>query len=201
MDNVKHFETILKEILDTYTKKNKDYGNSFDKTLDKWGPNIALARIEDKLNRVAQLVNSDEAQVKDESVEDTLKDLATYAIMFLMWHQKHSKSSEELMLKTTQLVPISEISDFVDEFPKDTRLELKLQKYLHSHRIVRKGLNNSGYNPTYVLGDGELTSIKVKGDKVYAHFDNITKNNKRVGSGTADVVYPVEELYSYGLYV
>lgn len=89
MTNVERFREIVSQMTDTYERKNHDYGNSFEKTLDKWGHKIGLARIDDKLNRVAQLMEGNEvAQVKDESVDDTLRDLATYSIMLLMWYEK-----------------------------------------------------------------------------------------------------------------
>jgi len=89
MTNTERFKQIVSEMADTYERKNHDYGNSFEKTLDKWGHRIGLARLDDKLSRV-DLLMEQEAQVKDESIEDTLKDLATYAIMLLIWKEKHS---------------------------------------------------------------------------------------------------------------
>lgn len=186
MDNVKHFETIVNEMAETYAKKNKDYGNSFDKTLDKWGPNIALARLEDKLNRVVQLTQSGKAEVNDESVEDTLKDMATYAIMFLMWRQNKATNNVE---------PKKKVDSLEDEWKK---IEVKLQRYLHTNMTVRKGLNTSGWNPTYILGKGDLTSLKVNNNLIFAHFDNIVKDGKKIGSGTADVTYPIKDIHMYG---
>ena len=87
MENTELFKQITAKMAEVYEKKNADYGNSFEETLNKWGTNIALARMDDKLNRVNTLLNKT-AQVKDESVEDTLMDLATYAIMTLMFLKK-----------------------------------------------------------------------------------------------------------------
>ena len=69
----------------TYCKKNKDYGNSFDQSLDKWGLNVAAIRLGDKLNRFESYVKNGSFKVKDEGVRDTLADLATYAIMTIMY--------------------------------------------------------------------------------------------------------------------
>ena len=73
---------------DTYNKKNKDYGNSFEKSLDKVGIVAAYVRMNDKINRFYQLDISNEQHVLDESITDTLRDLATYAAMTIMWLQK-----------------------------------------------------------------------------------------------------------------
>lgn len=79
------FEAITKEMLDIYKAKNKDYGNSFKDTFDKIGPKSAATRILDKANRFANLCDKDieEAEV-NESLLDTLTDLANYSVMTIM---------------------------------------------------------------------------------------------------------------------
>lgn len=74
---------ICEEIHDLYELKNHDYGDSFGKGFQEYGLIMPVIRIEDKLNRFKQLVNG-EGMVKDESVEDTLIDLANYAIMTVL---------------------------------------------------------------------------------------------------------------------
>jgi hypothetical protein len=50
-----------------------------------------LIRMTDKLKRAANLIQSGkEAAVKDESVEDTLRDLANYAIILLLFRREQS---------------------------------------------------------------------------------------------------------------
>jgi len=71
-------------MVETYRKKNHDYGNSFDKSLDEDGLLVAKIRIGDKINRYNTLKDS-KAKVKDESIYDTLLDLANYCIMTIMW--------------------------------------------------------------------------------------------------------------------
>ena len=71
---------------DLYARKNRDYGNSFDKSMDKFGLVVAAIRIGDKVNRLQSLVaKRGEAEVKDESIADTFMDLACYSIMTMMW--------------------------------------------------------------------------------------------------------------------
>lgn len=74
------FDTLLNQIKATHEKKNHDYGNSFIKSMNEFGMTAAAIRLSDKLSRFKTLINS-EAQVKDESIEDTLLDMAAYAIM------------------------------------------------------------------------------------------------------------------------
>lgn len=78
------FESILKDMLSTYKAKNKDYGNSFNKTLNEFGLLASVIRMSDKMERIKTLINT-EAAVKDEKIEDTLLDLANYAVLTLTW--------------------------------------------------------------------------------------------------------------------
>ena len=84
MTNVEKFRAILEEMAQTYERKNHDYGNSFDDSLDKHGLTAAVVRMEDKLNRLNSLKDK-EAKVVGESLMDTLTDLANYAIMTRKW--------------------------------------------------------------------------------------------------------------------
>lgn len=80
----KHRE-ICKALNDTYAKKNADYGNAFGDTFQELGIVSAVTRIIDKTNRLKSLCRPGADQkVNDESVRDTLLDLANYAIMTVM---------------------------------------------------------------------------------------------------------------------
>ena len=71
---------ICEELNAIYRHKNADYGDSFGETFRKLGLISAVTRITDKVNRLQSLCVHP-AQVADESVRDTLYDLANYAIM------------------------------------------------------------------------------------------------------------------------
>lgn len=84
-DKVESFATIVKEMTELYAKKNHDYGNSFDEGCDKIGVGYPLGRLLDKMNRlIACMGKEDEMQV-NESIEDTLTDLACYSVMTLSY--------------------------------------------------------------------------------------------------------------------
>ena len=74
--------TICRELHETYKAKNADYGDSFALVRGKY-PNAILIRLNDKLNRLETLVNGGKQHV-DESIDDTLLDLANYCIMELV---------------------------------------------------------------------------------------------------------------------
>ena len=78
------FNDILLQMQDLYNRKNHDYGNSYEKSLDEDGLIVAKIRLGDKFNRFKTIIKS-ESEVKDESIEDTLIDMANYAVMTLTW--------------------------------------------------------------------------------------------------------------------
>lgn len=83
-DNVEQFMSITQNMAKIYAAKNHDYGNSFEESLDEFGLVASVVRMGDKMNRIKSLIKK-EAQVKDESIKDTLLDIANYAVMTIMW--------------------------------------------------------------------------------------------------------------------
>lgn len=79
--NVRMFRKIANDMVELYARKNKDYGDSFTKSVEKYGMISALTRISDKFNRIENLILNGEGEVKDESIIDTLTDLASYSVM------------------------------------------------------------------------------------------------------------------------
>ena len=75
------FESVLDELRDLHAKKNKDYGDAFHKSFEEFGVTAGVVRLNDKMERVKSLVKNGKAEVKDESLLDTLKDMASYAVM------------------------------------------------------------------------------------------------------------------------
>lgn len=73
---------IMFRIVSMLVKKNHDYGNSFGDQLAEDGPIVFKIRMKDKISRLRTLLTT-EAQVKDESIEDTLRDIIGYCVLFL----------------------------------------------------------------------------------------------------------------------
>ena len=84
------FEDITKSMSSIFRKKNHDYGNSFEQSLNEEGLAASRIRMGDKWNRFKQLSKGVQAQVNDESLRDTLIDMANYAIMTVMWLDKQN---------------------------------------------------------------------------------------------------------------
>ena len=75
------FESVLDEMKELHAKKDKDYGSAFHKSFEEFGATAGVVRLNDKMERVKSLVRNGKAEVKDESLLDSLKDMACYAVM------------------------------------------------------------------------------------------------------------------------
>ncbi len=81
------YNKVHEEIKATYEAKNRDYGDSFNKSLNHFGIVAAVVRISDKFERLVNLTNRQRLAkaAVDEPLEDTLKDMANYCIMTASW--------------------------------------------------------------------------------------------------------------------
>lgn len=69
-----------------FCKKNHDYGNSFEKSLDTFGLVAGIVRMNDKFERLVSLNDPNkDAQIASESLVDTLEDLSNYSAMAACW--------------------------------------------------------------------------------------------------------------------
>lgn len=80
-ENVKMFANITSNMIELYAKKNHDYGNAFGEIISEVGLPYGVGKLKEKLKRVETLVNA-KAEV-NESLEDSLIDLACYTVMTL----------------------------------------------------------------------------------------------------------------------
>ena len=83
---IQEFKNITQEMLETYSRKNVDYDDAFTKSLEEDGLLVDKIRLGDKYKRFSALIKQ-ENLVKDESIEDTLLDMASYAIMTVMFNR------------------------------------------------------------------------------------------------------------------
>lgn len=84
--NVEQHRRLCEELNKLYERKNADYGNSFHDTYLEEGLAMSRIRLSDKLARFKKLshICDKDRQVRDESIRDTLIDLANYALMTVM---------------------------------------------------------------------------------------------------------------------
>lgn len=96
---VNQFEETLTEMYNIMKAKNADYANDWNpfanfELVEQLGitslEKAILVRMSDKMSRIANLVER-EAKVKDESISDTLSDLANYSVILKIFLDNKSK--------------------------------------------------------------------------------------------------------------
>lgn len=91
-DYTNHLAEILQE-------KNTAYGDSFTESVDKFGLTVIPIRLSDKFNRVCELTKRGELKENDESLADTLLDMAGYSILALKYLKEHKKEHGKTDIK------------------------------------------------------------------------------------------------------
>lgn len=95
IDKIQIHKEICERLNNIYKIKNADYGDSFAKVRNELGPTVILVRLSDKMERLKKLILKGDRQVKDESVEDSLIDLANYAILELVEREADNRKWNE----------------------------------------------------------------------------------------------------------
>lgn len=85
-----HIDILTERLNTTLKSKNHDYGDSYAESVDEYGKVIMAIRISDKLNRLKTLIKGDDRKVADESLEDTLLDLAGYSLLAIEYLKRKS---------------------------------------------------------------------------------------------------------------
>ena len=106
MNRIEIHKELCDETHNLYKNKNADYGDSFSQ-LRKRYPNFVCMRLFDKLNRLDTIMQPGyECKVSDEKIEDTLMDIANYALMELTERQwEHAMEDKLGCLKPWKLFP------------------------------------------------------------------------------------------------
>jgi hypothetical protein len=83
---------VQKEAFELFSRKNKDYGDSFA----TYGPVGVIIRMGDKIKRLISVSNNGVTMVDNESLRDTLIDLHNYAAMAVMLMDEKQESDIEM---------------------------------------------------------------------------------------------------------
>lgn len=102
MNNSDRFKRITDEMAKIYAEKNEKYGNSFEEVIDDVGYVSAYVQIAHKVKRLKSLIVGKQENNTDESLEDTLLDLANYSIMTVMALQKEPSYTNIPMISKAQ---------------------------------------------------------------------------------------------------
>lgn len=88
-DDNNKFMKYTDHLADVLLEKNKAYGDSFAKSVDTYGLPVIGVRLSDKYNRIEHLITNHELKENDESLKDTLLDMAGYSILALKYLEEH----------------------------------------------------------------------------------------------------------------
>lgn len=151
------------KMLNLMAKKNADYGNAFNKGCDKLGYKYGLARMFDKANRLIHLIEDDfngynNPNVKDESMFDTIQDLANYCNMLLAWTNK-----DEI---------VATASSNVDN--KDNKVYYEIYQYIHNGNCIL--VNDKGKIVTREIIDSYNLDNLCKDNAGYVYSQNADGN-------------------------
>jgi len=95
LNKIQKHREICNKLNELYKQKNESYGDSFEMTRKLLGKQTILVRLYDKVNRLYSLLGDKNVnQVYNESVEDTLLDLANYAILELIELSNEKENSK-----------------------------------------------------------------------------------------------------------
>ena len=152
-DNEKEHQEICDTLHEIYVKKNHDYGDSFSKNFDEYGLIYPEMHIKEKFDRFKSLRTS-AAMVVNESIEDTLLDMANYCILTVLEMRKLNEvveeETEENVSVQEEAVPLARATRTIiddreglgkhaeDDYLYDADMDPELVKSLKSKQGNRK---------------------------------------------------------------
>lgn len=99
-EKIQSFRDIVTNMAKLYEKKNRNYGDSFGKLYTDLGPIAGLVPLHNKLDRATNLIKGGRNDF--ESIEDTLIDLANYAVMNLIEIKATNAEKDETIIRTSK---------------------------------------------------------------------------------------------------
>lgn len=151
------------KMLNLMAKKNADYGNAFNLGCNDLGMFYGLARIYDKAKRVIKLTSDvangkTKPNVVDETLYDTIQDLANYCNMLLAWTNK-----DEIVATT---------SSNVDN--KDNKVYYEIYQYIRNGNCIL--INEKGKIVTREIIDSYNLDNLCKDNNGYVYNQNADGN-------------------------
>ena len=110
------FYALIEELKDIHSRKNHDYAGddplSNFRMSEKMGVPAwkgILIRLSDKFSRLCSFAKKEEYKVKDENIEDTLKDMAIYSILCILLYRERDHSEDIMQEYIEQVKGIKDI--------------------------------------------------------------------------------------------
>lgn len=152
----KSMEDQYEHQLETFKRKNHDYGNSFEKSLDTFGLVAGIVRMNDKFERLVSLNDpSKDAQIASESLVDTLEDLSNYAAMAACWLKgKNVADWKELRMK---------------------ELDGNIESIINNANAIVDNMKGESKDNLHINSTGGTSSVDIETGKIEFH-PNFTKD-------------------------
>lgn len=167
MDKQQEFNNIITEMSELYIAKNHDYGDAFGQTFAELGIISAITRISDKTNRLKSLATKEQC-VDDERIEDTLMDLANYAVMTLIELQDNDDTQPiETVIAYSDAGPV-----FKTELPTKPIAGVYKGKVYKGRWSLLKDLKHDGFEWFARDYDGDLGVYGNKPEKYEMYWSN-----------------------------
>ena len=145
-----------------FCKKNHDYGNSFEKSLDTFGLVAGIVRMNDKFERLVSLNDPNkDAQIASESLVDTLEDLSNYAAMAACWLKgKKAADWKELRMK---------------------ELDGNIESIIKNADAIVDNMKGKSKDNLHINSTGGTSSVDIKTGKIEFHpqFSGIKLNGPK----------------------
>lgn len=136
MNDVQRFGRIQVELCDTFKSKNADYGNSFSQLYQEFGDNgiiTAAVQISHKYHRFINLAKGTPTKV-NESLRDTLLDLANYCVLTVMELDKAKE--REIKEREIGFASTSDSKDSASAVTYRTTPQFDYSKYISDGTIL-----------------------------------------------------------------
>lgn len=95
MNGVEEHKKLCNILNKVYEKKNNDYGDSFSRVYKELGILSAVTQISHKYHRLTTLAKGADQKVCEESIRDTLLDMANYCLLTVMEIDKESREVDK----------------------------------------------------------------------------------------------------------
>ena len=139
----KRFRELVQEITSLHETKCRDYGTVADPiaNLREFGLLGVIIRMNDKIVRLKSFARNGQLYVKDESVVDTLKDLATYALLGIQLYEEEKKNKNGVV-PSEGLGPTSTIVTTIDFTSPTTTTNQHSQPLQITNTSTKNSLDN-----------------------------------------------------------
>lgn len=165
MNKIDLHKEICEQIHKIYVNKNHDYGDSFGKSIEEFGPIAGIVRMEDKMNRIKSLIKKGgEQKVVDESIKDTLLDLANYAIMLSM--ELDNNDEKNVIIDDKEIEELlKDIQYYIEDKFSTVVSDVKF-RYFSSEYSVISWLHNGEEHKLTIPSIGYLLSVEPSTRKI-----------------------------------